>query len=194
MSKKKGVAIQVSEGTYKVLRELQVLTGEENDEEFLRRLLERYVQYEYGIEDLDRYTLADFMRFLQFLSRFVGMLQHLFAVMQPNVMPPPMKQVEESEEAKEISKQEEMYKSLEESISRLASTVEELRSEIMALKSPNNNQQEELVDIPDEVMEMRREINKVMMTYMMNLMKQIQAQLLLSMPIVKTDVQKAKSE
>ena len=124
--------VKLSEPVVKRLKEVALLEGK-SEEDVIAESLQAYVHFKYGIDDLERYSMADALRILramQHIARLESEILGFRAAMQP-VQPMPPPQPEEAvEEKPEYAKLRDEILSrldeLEEKISMTHSKIAEL--------------------------------------------------------------------
>ena len=168
MSKK--AELKLDKETYKALKEFTVLSGAEDESEFIRNLLETWVKSQYGLEDLDRYTLKDLLLMLNALYRvFNFLLPIMDGMARLSQITRPIPQLEEQPQQ---PPQDERLEELNRKIEALSSSLDELK-EVLALRD-----EKEVVERPtsthlDMLEEMRGEIITMFANAMRNAMRQM---------------------
>ena len=173
MSKK--AELKLDKETYKALKEFTVLSGAEDESEFIRNLIETWVKSQYGLEDLDRYTLKDLLLMLNALYRvFNFLLPIMDGMTRLSQITRPIPQLEEQPQQ---PPQDERLEELNRKIEALSSSLDELK-EVLALRGEKEQEVAERptsthLDHLDMLEEMRGEIITMFANAMRHAMRQM---------------------
>ncbi|MGC9049626.1 hypothetical protein [Pyrobaculum sp.] len=122
--------LKVSREVAVAIKELSLLRGVEEDE-FVRELLETYVKAKHGVEELERYTLADLLVMMNALVRILTVAKPVLDMYMSLAVPayqlPPQQQQQESAEGGE---EERLVAELRELREAFSKSLEELRMEM----------------------------------------------------------------
>jgi hypothetical protein len=159
--------LKVSREVAVAIKELSLLRGVE-EEEFVRELLETYVKAKHGVEELERYTLADLLVMLNALVRILTVakpvLDMYMSLAAPAYQLPPQQQQEPARGGEE----ERLVAELRELREAFSKSLEELRAEVReaVLERRGGERGDGASAVLSEVEEIRQEFMAMFLNYM----------------------------
>jgi hypothetical protein len=158
--------LKVSKEVAVAIKELSLLKGVEEDE-FVRELLETYVKAKHGVEELERYTLADLLVMLNALVRILTVakpvLDMYMSLAAPAYQLPPQQQ-----EPARGGEEERLVAELRELREVFSKSLEELRAEVReaVLEKRGGERGDGASAVLSEVEEIRQEFMAMFLNYM----------------------------